>query len=170
MSYARTDVLVQRAECQDAGHRKRVGLHLVERSRIDVAMHRAFLLPPELMDRFSLFGDAVLRLAEEERRLGAIIAPSVFEHAKSMAILAQNLAPFSTMERLRTSVPDLTRRMLGLRSFELLRQPEYMDAFNRAAAMSDVLASSMRVGRELREATAMFARGAIRRQLVLVSL
>lgn len=136
-------------------------LHLVERARIDAAMHRALLPPPGLMDRFSLIGDAVLRRAEEERRLGALIAPSVFEHAKSMATLAQNLALPSTMERFRTPVPDLTSRMLGLRSFELLCQPEYMDAFNRAAAMSDVLAGSMRVGRELREATEVFAAGAM---------
>ncbi len=132
-------------------------LHLVERARIDAAMHRAVLPPPGLMDRFSVIGDAVLRRAEEERRLSSLIAPAMLEHANSMAMLAQNLALPSSMERFRTPIPDLTSRMLGLRSFELLRQPEYMDAFNRAAAMSDVLAGSMRVGRELREATEVFA-------------
>lgn len=134
---------------------------LMEQVRRDEAMRRALLPRFELLDSFRGVSDLVRAQAEQDRRWRAMLSPLVLEQAQMAAKLAQSFALPTVMERFRTPVDLMADKLLGLQSFDLLRQPTYMEAFNRASALSDVLAASVRVGRELREATQAFALGSI---------
>jgi hypothetical protein len=134
---------------------------LMEQVQREEAMRRALFPQSELMDRFRNVSDIVVVQAEQDRRWRAMFPPSVLEQAQTAARLAQTFTLPAVLEQFRTPADPLADKLLGLRSFDLLRQPAYMDAFNRASALSDVLAESMRVGRELREATQAFALGSV---------
>ncbi len=134
---------------------------LIEQAKRDESMRQALFPQSELLDRFRAVSDIVQAQVEQDRRWRAMFSPSVLEQAQMAAKLAQTFALPTVMETFRTPVDPFADKLLRLQSFDLLRQPAYMEAFARASAVSDVLAESVRVGRELREATQAFALGSI---------
>lgn len=133
----------------------------MDQARRDAAMHRALYPHPELLERLRGAGDFAWAQAEHERRWRAMFSPPMLEQVRIAAKLAQSLALPAVMDRFRTPIEPLADKLLGLHHLDLVRQPAYMDAFNRASALSDVLAEGTRVGREIREAMQVFALGSI---------
>ncbi|MEN3230214.1 hypothetical protein PUR21_21660 [Methylorubrum rhodesianum] len=125
------------------------------------AMLRASFYRYEMQDGFRAVSEFARMHAEQDQRWRAMFSPAMLEQAHTAAKLAQSFALPAVMEQFRTPIDPLAGKMLGLRSLDLVSQPAYIEAFARTSALSDVLSDSIRVGRELREATHAFARGSI---------
>lgn len=134
---------------------------LTEQMRRDEEMRRALIPHSELLDRFRNVSNFALTQAEHHRRWREMFSPSVLNQVHTAAQLTHSFALPNVMEQFRTPVHSLADKLLHLQSFDLLRQPAYMDAFNRTSALSGVLAESMRVGPALREARREFTLGPI---------
>lgn len=122
---------------------------------------RALRPHSSLLERFHGVSDLLRVQAERDQRWREMFSPLVIEQAQMAAEFSRSLSLPIIMEQFRTPVASLTDKLLSLHSVELLTQPAYMDAFNRTSALSDVLADSLRVGQELREATRAFSLGSI---------
>ncbi|MBB4000843.1 hypothetical protein [Aureimonas pseudogalii] len=113
------------------------------------------------VERIAGVSDLLRAQTESDLRWREMLSPLVIEQAQLAAEFSRHLSLPSAMEQFRTPVPDLRDKLLNLHRLELWTQPAYMDAFNRTSALSDVMADSLRVGRELRDAARAFSLEAI---------
>lgn len=137
------------------------GQRAIDQALRSEAIARATFLRPEMLDGFRIASEFVRGRAEQDRLWLTAFSPAVVEQAQTVARLAQSYVLPDAMERFRTPIEPLAGKMLGLRTLDLVGQPAYIEAFARTSAMSNVLSESIRVGRELREATQAFAHGTI---------
>ena len=134
---------------------------LAEQVRRDEERHAAFARNAGLLERFESLSEQ-MRIGRGlgwESRLG--IDAGVFERIQQTAKMAQSLELPSALDRFRTSPELLSAKLLHLPDFDWMRRPGYMDAFNRASALSDLVGQSVGVRLELREAALAFSAGGI---------
>lgn len=112
------------------------------------------------IDRFSTVSD-ILRAQEASQRHLAMCSASAIDEARSFAELAQTYNLHASLDPYRTSVESFTNKMLHLQSLDTIRSPAYLDAFMQASTVSDIFVESMRVDRQLQEATRQFSQVAV---------
>ncbi|KTS10224.1 hypothetical protein SB2_06630 [Methylobacterium radiotolerans] len=134
---------------------------LAGHTHLDEAMRRIINPGADLLDRFKV-SDFVRDQVERDRRWQGLFRPLVLEdQIQSAAKLAHSFALPDRLEQLKTPIDRLVGKLHSLDRFDLLRQPDYMEAFSRTSAFSDALAGSLRVDAEIRNAAQVFAAGTI---------
>lgn len=121
-------------------------------------LREAMFPDQDLVDRFrELSGGR----SEYDLLRRSMFEPSILEEARKAAELAQTYALPIAMEQYRTPFQALSDKLLHMNGFDLTREPAYLEAFNRTSAISDFIAESTRVTRDLREAALAYSSGAL---------
>jgi hypothetical protein len=132
------------------------GRQLMEQVRRDDALRLAMFPNRELIDRFRDLSAGLKAQQEFARQRRELFDPAILDRAREAAQLAQALALPTAMDRFRTTSDLFADKLLHLSSFDWARQPAYLSAFNETSALSDMVAQSVRVDLDLREATRAF--------------
>lgn len=112
------------------------------------------------LDRFSTVSE-ILRAQEASQRHLAMYSSSAIDEARSIAELAQTYNLHASLDPYRTSVESFASKLLHLQTLDTIRSPAYLDAFMQASTISDIFVESMRVDRQLQEATRQFSLAAV---------
>lgn len=130
-----------------------------EKWRLEGSLFRDAMRPhQELVDRFREMSSGQ---HEYDLLRRSMVEPSVLEQIRKSAELAQTFALPAAMEQFRTPFQSLADKLLYLNGFDFARHPAYLEAFNQTSAISDFLAESTRVTRDLREAALAFSGGVV---------
>lgn len=112
------------------------------------------------IDRFSTVRD-ILSAQEASQRHLAMCDVSAINEARSLAVSAQSSYLHATLAPFRTSVDSFASKLLYLQTLDTIKSPAYLNAFMQASTISDLFAESMRVDRQLQEATRQFSLEAV---------
>lgn len=112
------------------------------------------------IDRFSTVSD-VLRAQEANQLHLAMYSSAAIDEARSIAELAQTYNLHASLDPYRTSVESFTSKLLHLQTLDTIKSPAYLDAFMQASTISDIFVESIRVDRQLQEATRQFSQVAV---------
>lgn len=112
------------------------------------------------LDRFSTANE--IRRAQEANQLHlAKYSSSAIDEVTRIAELAQTYTLHASLDPFRTSVASFANKLLHLQTLDTIRSPAYLDAFMHASTISDIFVESIRVDRQLQEATRQFALEAV---------
>ena len=112
------------------------------------------------IDRFSTINDIHLAQEASQRHL-AMYSSAAINEARRIAELAQTCKLQATLDPYRTSAESFANKLLHLQTLDTIRSPAYLDAFMQASTISDIFVESMRVDRQLQEATRQFSQVAV---------
>ena len=115
------------------------------------------------MNRIDLFSTAneIIRAQEASQRHLAMHSFAAINEAKSIAELAQTCKLHASLDPFRTPADSFASKLLHLQTLDTIKMPAYLDAFMQASTISDIFDKSMRVGRQLQEATQQFSQMAV---------
>lgn len=112
------------------------------------------------LDRFSSLSE-VSRIHDASRHYWSMFPSSVVDQVRSAAQLAQTYDLHGSLSAHRTPVDSFTSKLLNLQALDTIKSPTYLNAFMQASTMSDIFAESMRVDRQLLEASNQFSKMAV---------
>jgi hypothetical protein len=107
------------------------------------------------IDRFSTVSDILCAQKANQLHL-AMYSSAAIDEARSVAELAQTYNLHASLDPFRTSVEPFASKLLHLQTLDTIRSPAYLDAFMQASTLSDIFVESIRVDRQLQEATRQF--------------
>lgn len=122
--------------------------------------HWSTHLEENQIDRFSMIND-VIRAEKASQRHLAMYSSVAIEEARSIAELAQTYKLHASLDPFRTPVESFASKMLHLQTLDTIKSPAYLDAFMQASTISDIFVESIRVDRQLQEATRQFSQVAV---------
>lgn len=134
---------------------------LEQAARMHVGLkHRSVYSDENLIDRFGTARDILRAQAINQPNL-AMYSSVAMDEARSIAELAQTYKLHASLDPYRTSVEPFAGKLLHLQTLDTIRSPAYLDAFMQASTISDIFVESMRVDRQLQEATRHFSLEAV---------
>lgn len=112
------------------------------------------------LDQFNSVSE--IRRAQEENLLQqAMYSSAAIDEARRIAELAQTYTLHASLEPFRTSVEPFASKLLHLQTLDVIKSPAYLDAFMQTSTISDIFVESIRVDRQLQEATRQFSQVAV---------
>lgn len=107
------------------------------------------------IDRFSTVGEVLSAQTATQQHL-AMYSSAAVDEAKRIAELAQTYTLQAALDPFRTAVEPFASKLLHLQALDTIKSPAYLNAFMQASTISDLFVESMRVDRQLQEATRQF--------------
>jgi hypothetical protein len=112
------------------------------------------------IDRFSTVSD-ILRAEKAKQLHLAMYSSAAIDEARSIGGLAQTYTLHPFLDPFRTPVESFAGKLLHLQTLDTIKPPAYLDAFMQASTVSDIFVESIRVDRQLQEATRQFSLEAV---------